>query len=232
MSNGPIDNLLRLQDVDLRLRAIEREMKDIPARKALEERRLDENKKAVAEADEAQKRVQAKIKELEIEAETLRERIRKLRQQQVDLKTNTEFAAIETEVKSAQKGIGELEDRELDLMSELESARALLAERKTALARQEELVRKDIMVWEERLGVLSQELNTVRAERAEAAKLVPDTAWLKQYEIVFSRRDRAIVQLESGVCGGCHLQLPPYVIHEVRRKNMMVTCSFCGRMLY
>ena len=50
--------------------------------------------------------------------------------------------------------------------------------------------------------------------------------------MIFPRKDRALVALEDGVCGGCHMQLPPYVVHATKKHSSIVLCEYCGRILY
>ena len=110
MSVGLIDKLLILQEKDIQIRQMSKELKDIPARKKEEEARLDGHRGAVAEAKEAMKAKQAGLKKSEGDAEALREKIRKLRQQQMELKTNKEFKTMEEEIKGVEAQILKLED--------------------------------------------------------------------------------------------------------------------------
>ena len=46
-----------------------------------------------------------------------------------------------------------------------------------------------------------------------------------------AERDRALVNVENGTCTGCHMKLPPYLIHQARKQTEIVFCGYCGRML-
>ncbi|MCE9615606.1 MAG: hypothetical protein K8T26_15160 [Lentisphaerae bacterium] len=227
-----IGKLLVLQEHDVRIRQIERELRDIPERKKGEEQRLATHQADAAKADDHQKGRQAAIKDLELEVASKREQILKLRRQQVDLKTNKEFQAIDSEIKSVESAIAGLEDKELELMALLEEANQLLAASKRELADEASVVKRDVVAWDQRAAALEAEVATLRAQRDAAAALVQQKAWLALYQRVFSRKDNALVPIEGGVCGGCHLQLPPYVVHEMKKQGTLVTCNFCGRLLY
>ena len=226
-----IEALLALQDHDMRVAEIRRELHDIPARKEFELKRLDEHKQALADAQEALKAKQSEIKQLEIEIETQRGKTAKFRQQQLDIKTNKEFKAIESEIKSVQRAISGLEDNELVLMEELESIQSDIAARKTDLEAEEAAVNADVKVFDERAAELEKECTVEEERRTEAAKAV-DPEWLERYDTIRVRRRNALVKLENGVCSGCHMQLPPAALHDTRNDKTMTACDYCGRLLY
>jgi predicted nucleic acid-binding Zn-ribbon protein len=116
-------------------------------------------------------------------------------------------------------------------MEQVEAARADVQEKKKALAEEEKAIQGDIVVLEQRLVQIGTELAKLKQERAEAAKEV-DSQGLARYERIFKHKDRALVHIEEGVCGGCHMNLPPYVIHGAKKMDATVVCDFCGRMLY
>ena len=227
-----IEKLLALQEEDVRIREIEKELSDIPLRKGIEEARLEEHKQALQKAEDALKAKQAEVKEQELEVETARGQITKLRQQQMTLKTNKEFKAIESEVETLDASIAGIEDRELVLMDDVESLTHAVHEQKESLAREAAGVKQDVSAWDDRAKRLESDLAELRERRATRAATIEDEEWLARYERVMTRRDRAIVPVEDGVCGGCHLQCPPYIIHDAKKQASMVSCNFCGRILY
>jgi len=227
-----IENLLAVQKHDLRIRSLKQELHDIPERKKIEQDRLESHRTEVGEAEELLKARQASIKELELEVDARKEKIAKLRQQQMELKTNKEFKAMEHEIKAVEDEISDLEDNELVLMSDVEQANGELSTKKQALEKEDAEVQRDVASWDERAGQLEKELETVEAERHTAVQLVDDPEVLGRYEQVLTRKDTALVPLVDGICGGCHMKLPPYVLHTAKRQDGGVCCDFCGRLLY
>jgi predicted nucleic acid-binding Zn-ribbon protein len=226
-----VDKLLELQKRDCTIRDIKQELQDIPARQKEEEVRLDEHKLALAEAEEGLKAEQASIADVELEISSSNEKISKLRQQQLDLKTNKEFRAMEDEIKAVLAGITNFEDNQLLLMENLEQANGIVEEKRKALAEEATAVESDKQVHGERATELERELKTLEDARvSEAADI--DTEWLSRYDLIIERKDRAMVLVDNGICGGCHMQLPPAVIHAAAAHNDMVFCDHCGRLLY
>ena len=228
---NPIDQLLKLQEFDTVIREGEREARDIPARKQQETARLDAFKKRVEEAQRQLKACEAELKQQELEVKSRQEKINKLRQQQLELKSNKEFKAVETEVEVIEHDIGQLEDRQLGLMDKIDAARKSLGGEATSLKEQETSVLKDIKLLDERLAEMQVRLGKIKNERALAAKDVP-AEFLQPYERVLAHKDLALVPLQNGVCGGCHMTLPPAVLHETRKRKALVSCGYCVSLLY
>jgi predicted nucleic acid-binding Zn-ribbon protein len=45
------------------------------------------------------------------------------------------------------------------------------------------------------------------------------------------RAGRAVAAVENGACGGCHRGLPPAILQEARRREKLLVCDGCGRLL-
>jgi predicted nucleic acid-binding Zn-ribbon protein len=44
-------------------------------------------------------------------------------------------------------------------------------------------------------------------------------------------RDRAVVPVKRGACGGCFNVVPPQKQAEIREKKKIIVCEHCGRIL-
>lgn len=226
-----IEKLLQVQELDVQLKEMERELTDIPARKQEEEDRLKNHKAALAEAQEGLKRLQAELRENENEGGSLEEKIAKLRTQQMQLKTNKEFKAMEMEIDAVKAQITRLEDGELELMEQIEVAQADVAQRGSDLKEEEAAVQEDIKVLDERIAGIECDVAALRERRQSMTEPV-NPEWLQQYERLNTRRNPAMVAVNDGICGGCHLQLPPYIINDTKKADLLVACPFCGRIVY
>ena len=227
-----IDKLLVIQDRDRRIRQLTRESEDIPARRKLSEERLREHKESLAAAQELLKKNAAAIKGVELEIDTAKQRILKLREQQASIKTNEQYRAMNAEVAGVEKQIREFEDQEIVLMEETEGLRANVVRMEQRLKQEDEIVQSDRVQLEERLKAIQAEIDRLKQERAGLVGDV-DADWLSRYDRTFKHHpDFAMVPVDQAACGGCHMKLPPQVIQNVKRNQAMVCCSFCGRILY
>ncbi len=227
-----IERLLEVQEQDLMILRIETEMQDIPARKARELERLQSHKAAMEEAEAGVQAAQAELRQHELDVQTKKDQIDKLRTQQMSLKTNKEFKAMSDEIEALERSIRRDEDREIEIMEKIEASNGSLREQRSALDAEQKEVDEDVKVFDERAGALREELDRLREERKALLDGI-DPAWLQRYEAILQRRrGAAIVSCANGVCGGCHMAVPPYQQHEARKQLEMVICGYCGRMLH
>jgi predicted nucleic acid-binding Zn-ribbon protein len=226
-----VQPLLVLQAIDTRIRALQQEAQDIPLRKEQEKKRLVGAQNAMTEAQAALKNAQARVDEVELEVKARREAINKLRGQQVNLKTNKEFAAMNLEIATIEGQIDTLESRQVAAMDAVVPARARVGDCEKRLQEDKGVVDGYLAELDGRLAAVQADRKQADAERMDALKAVPP-AFIGVYARLLDRRWPPVVGLEGNACGGCHLTQPPSVSHVVRRNNSLVVCQMCGRILY
>jgi len=227
-----IEKLLVIQDRDRRLILLEQQLVRIPAELAEIEERARAATSRLEELKLKAKLTESERKQWENDVGSKRTQIDKWRSQQVQTKKNEEYQALAHEVENAEKEIFKIEDKELDLMerseklaTEIKAEQQVLNDVNAQAQRQKETIGK-------RESAMKEEIEKLKAERATLAAGV-DESYLGRYErIMRHRQDVAIVPLQHGNCGGCHLQMPPQVVHQAKRNEELVTCEQCGRILY
>ncbi|NOU36131.1 MAG: hypothetical protein HOO88_05135 [Kiritimatiellaceae bacterium] len=227
----PLEALLVLQEKDRKISKLQREIRDIPARKADIEKQLEGAKTKLNQAREALKKVTADLKQLEIEAGTHSEKILKYKQQQMEAKTNDQYRAFLQEIAAAEKHISALEDREMVLMEHVESAKKIISDREAELKEEEGGVSEEKEMLEDRLAEVQEDLNALLADRARITSSVTPSLLLKYERLFKNKGDFAVVQVEKDHCSGCHMRLPPQVTNDALNPDKLVICNFCGRML-
>jgi len=227
-----LEHLLVLQDRDRRIASLKAETARIPQEIAAVQKRVQDELVRLEAAKFQLKQIEADRKKLEIEAESKRSQITKYRMQLNQIKSNTEYQALLKEINSADQEIVHLEDIELGLMEKTEQLQSLLKQEQVQLkeitakgeAEQAELKR--------RAQTAEQELAQLQGER-EALVAQADADVLARYDrLMKSKGDFAIVPILHGNCGGCHLNLPPQVVHNAKNGGDVVSCDYCGRILY
>jgi len=227
----PLEALLVLQEKDRKIAKLQREIRDIPARKDDIDKQLEGAKTKLNQAREVLKKNTADLKQLEIEAAAHHEKILKYKQQQMEAKTNDQYRAFLQEIAAAEKLISGLEDREIVLMEQIEAAKKDIAEREAELKEEEDGVSEEKEMLEDRLGEVQEDLNALLADRGRITSTVSHSL-LTKYERLFKNKgDFAVVQVEKDHCSGCHMRLPPQVTNDALNPEKLVICNFCGRML-
>ena len=115
-----IEKLLTLQDRDQRLRSFQAELAHLPEERKIREKQIADSAAQLDTAKIRAKEIEIEKRNLEMEARTKRDAIARYRQQQLQTRKNEEYAALAHEIEAAEKAIIALEDRELDLMEDLE----------------------------------------------------------------------------------------------------------------
>ena len=225
--------LVELQDVDGQLRELDMEMKDIPARKAQENSRLDGARLALAEAKAHLVDAQLAEKKCETEAEEARAKIRELRISQSSNKMgNNEYRDISIRCDQLQQEAEAADNRGQALMEEKIPLEEAVKKAQARLDEESVGVNAYIKELDERLAEVTAEHGRLEAERKECAAKIPQDV-LAKYDRLRSRRWPVLVLLtEDEVCDGCHMKQPPAVAQAVRHNSGLVGCSECGRILY
>ena len=227
-----IEKLLILQDRDRRVRRVKTELATIdPQRQAMK------NKAAGAQAglERAKQRVmevETQRKQLELEVETKKGQIEKYGHQQFQTRKNEEYQALAHEIVTCKEQINKIEDQQIELMEQAEVAAKQLTEAQKILKDAQGLVDGEVQSLNDREKNMEKELAELCSNRESLAGAV-DGSILNRYErIMNTRGDNVIVDIERGVCGGCHMKIPPQLIVSCRAQQEITTCTNCGRILY
>ena len=227
-----ITKLIQLQERDQRIRALQKDLKDIPTMQTRAKMQLAGDQAAVDAANLAMKEVEVKIKNIQLDVQTRQTSIKRLHDQQFETRKNDEFAALGHEIKRYEADVTKLEDGELEQMEALETAKAKLKEAQAKLAATQVRVNEELKNLEERGVGVKNRLEDLNAERAKLAEPIdPDS--LDLYTRIFIKKgDAAIVPMENAMCGGCHMKVVVGVIQSLKQSEKLTQCEACGRILY
>jgi predicted nucleic acid-binding Zn-ribbon protein len=229
----PLEPIFALQKKDRRLIKIMREIRDIPQRTSDIEAQLDGSKQKLETALDSKKHTEALLRDVELEIESCKEKVTKYKNQQMEAKTNEQYRAFVKEIGVVEEEIKQLEDKELQLMEELEQGKAIVAECEERLDGEKAGIADELTELNERSSDLKEQLESLKADRARAAEHCDKSILQRYTRIMNNKKDIAIAVVESeGHCSGCHMKLPPQVIHDARNPTKVVSCNFCGRIVY
>ncbi len=228
-----IDALLQLQQRDLRLQELRKELERIPREQEQARGRLAQNQRAVDDAKAAVQANEVAIKNLELDVGTRTETIARLRRQQFETRKNEEFQALSHEVTRYSNEVDGLETKELELMEQGDRLRSALAEAEAAHAATERGVDEEIGTLDQRSRIFTTEVEGLDAERADLAGGF-DEEILSLYDRLLKLRGAPVVVPISPTrqCEGCHVRATPATMVRVQGGQELVNCENCGRILY
>lgn len=227
-----LEQLLVLQEKDQHIRRLKLDLKRLPADTERAKGKLANDTEAVRVAKERVMQNEVAMKNLELQIQTRKDTITKLKLQQYETRKNDEFAALGNEVIRYGNEVTKLEDEELVLMEKAEVLKAELAEAQKALAATTALVNEELAKIAERQKHVTAQLAEFNAVRAGlAAKVDPDL--LEKFDRIFNHRgDAAVVELNGSICRGCNMKVTPACTAAAKAEKTLVSCSNCGRLVY
>ena len=227
-----IEKLLILQDRDRKIRSLQQQIKRAPQERAELEAKQAASSAALEATKQKAREVEVAKKKLEVDAQAKRDSIGKFKGQQFQTRKNEEFQALSNEIKRYEKEIQEIEDRELDLMEEVEKMKIAVAAADKEAVQVKASILAQLSDWELKLKSIQTELERLQAERAGLTAGI-DEDLLSNYDRLFkSKGDAAVVPLEHEVCMGCHMKLTTQTAVRVKGNQEVMHCEQCGRILY
>lgn len=224
--------LIELQVLDTQIYALNKEKGSIPGHLKAVEDALENEKTCIKQAEEDLKNLQIKLKEKEISLQQKEEQIKKLQVQLYQLKSNKEYSAMLVEIEGIKADDSLIEEEIIKFMDVIDNAKNNILKEKELFKQEELKAQKEKDVINARVKEIDSKLEGLYAERE---RIVPniEKQIMARYDRVLKNRDGlAMVSIEDGACGGCHMNLPPQVINDVKMKEDVIVCGSCSRILY
>lgn len=228
-----VRSLLILQDRDRRLLALAKDLDKLPQDEARAKTKLAADEAAVTKAHDALREAELQVKKIELDANTRRTTILRLKNQQFETRKNEEFQALGHEITRYEKEVDQLETQELEAMEVVDGLKTALTSAENAKKQTQTLVDEDLASIRDRKERLTITREEVRAERGPLAAAIDGTL-LAYYERLMKTKDGLAISpmLEGGRCGGCQMKLIASTVVKVQAGKERTTCENCGRVLY
>jgi uncharacterized protein len=227
-----IEKLLILQERDRNIRRVEGELAHIEPQRQMFRARVAEAQTGVENAKNHVKQLESSRKDLELEVDGKKQLIAKYALQQFQTRKNEEYRALAHEIDMCKAAIVEIEDRELELMEQAETAQKEAVKASQVFNEQRKIGDDQIAQLDAREQNLKKELAQLLANREELARAVDETARVRYERQVKSKGETVVVGVQHSVCGGCHMRLPAQVLVMCQAEKDLVACTNCGRILY
>jgi predicted nucleic acid-binding Zn-ribbon protein len=227
-----IEKLLVLQDRDRKLRRVKAELAHIGPERQMFQAKATEAVAALEHAKTRVKQLESERKALELEVETKNQLIARYANQQLQTRKNEEYRALTHEIDTCKAEIFKIEDKEIELMEQAETAQKQVVRGNQTAQEARKLMDDQLAQLEARERNLQNELGELTANREDLATAVDEGARARYERLFRSKGENVVVGVQHGVCGGCHMRLPPQLLVQCQAQQELVTCSNCGRILY
>jgi uncharacterized protein len=222
---------LRLQALDRKIASLEHEIATLPKHIAQIEAKLDAHKRRLEVDRAALVANQRDRKKLEGDIQVHEQKISKLKDQMLEVKTNEQYRAFQNEIAYAEGEIRKAEDKILDLMELSEPLEKNVKTAEEELKKEQLHVESETKRAHERTAADQKDLTEKRSERKAAAEQMDPKLYLNYERIRKKTKNTPIADATEGRCGACQIALRPQFFQDLRRGDKIMLCETCGRIL-
>lgn len=230
-----IDNLLALQKHDAVIRSLQQQINDIPVR-------IDQEKHLETRAHEELIRVTDQIATIQTHLDELEARydetVATIDSLNEDIETanSARIAALEEAVGYKKRDLITIESNIAHAKENLALAEQARANSQKKYADASASVKAYIETINKKTEEIQAKLTVAEEERkalVEVFQSAVEKRYLAYYERFSKRRWPVLAHISSNsVCEGCHMALPQAKQQAVRKAEGIVTCDYCGRVVY
>ena len=230
--NPQLQSLIELQKMDHEITELERGKAAIPQQIESGKAGIKEKQGQLKGAEDTLAELQKKRKDLEMDVAAENDHIAKTKTKLSAVKTNKEYSAILAEVDAVKEKILVFEDQELELMELLEKKERELSSLKADCKKEEENFNSYKLKKETEAEHTEKELEVIRPRRSQLTNVL-EVKLLEHYTKVFKARSGlAVVAIHENICQGCHQQILPQQVIDVKVGETIHHCEQCSRILY
>lgn len=227
-----LEALLHLQNQDLILLQLEGEIRHLSSK-------LKKSEEAAFQAEADLKLKQSDFATLVLRSQNNEQLIRdkeatrlKLKTQQVMIKKQNEYEALNQQLEGLQAELSSLESQTLEDLLQLDLQKVYLEEYTQETALNIEKHKQACLMHQE--AIRQKEASKALAEEAatKLSELVP-TSFLSAYKALQKAKGLPlVVQLVNHQCTGCHLRVSNELNQAVYQSQEPLKCDNCGRLVY
>ena len=228
-----LQQLLKLQEVDKKLFALEEAKEKYPAEIDLRRSRIAKARSVLADLEDQSAEFEKQQRHCEREIESGKATLREREERFAVVTTNKEYDSLQLEIEICKTTIAEHETQLLKALEGLEQIQEQIAEEQGAFEEVRGAEQERIDELEGQLSTMQEQIDEVAASRQVVAKGIEDinAQLLRTYERKKGRRGIRVAAVRKGACGACYHQMPAQIRNEVRVGDRVIYCESCGTIM-
>ena len=230
--NPNLRKLIALRDIEKNIAVLHKKVSEIPLKRNELEAAAGRAQAAYEKKVSLSKDLANRRRIIEGEVDLARNKLSRLKEQLMAVKTNKEYTAMLSEIKTAETHILNDENKILDVMEEMESVEAVMKPLETEMRRECAAIDEDIRRMNESIPSMESELEKLRAEKTGVEAGI-DPELIEQYRrIADAHKGVALAEAKDELCGACHVRIRPQMYSDLLRTEVIMFCDSCSRILF
>jgi len=228
-----IRKLIELQKIDEEIYHLQKDTQEKPAQIEILKEQFESSKQVLNDLEEKVKGLELRRKEKELEMKGKEDAITKSNADLSQIKTNKEYTAKLKEIENIKADTSIIEEAILKSYDETDVIKIAMEKEKSAVAEQEKVYLQQKKQVEDEVQVMEDKIKVLQGQRQQITPDV-DAAYLARYEKVLSHKEGIAIApvLGGDSCGGCHMNVTPQMMNEIKMHATLVECPTCMRILY
>lgn len=227
-----IAQLVALQRVDDEIFTIDQEMEKAPREVESLRTEFAAVQAEKAHIEDKMTHLREQTKRIDFDIDNDLDKITKGKDKLMQVGNAKEYHAMMREMDSLEKTTRTREEEKITLADELERQKAAMADVEERHAAMETDLKAKEESLDARLTEAGQKRKELEKEREAAEKDIPAPV-LARYEFIRMRLAHpVIVPVDSGICSGCNISIPPQGYIELQRGTQILSCPNCQRLIY
>jgi len=228
-----LEYLVKLQDIDLRIREQELAKEQYPAAVANLTKRIEQAEAAKNTAALRLEQLSGGISAIDSQTAKLRDSLAKSQERLNSIKTNREYDAVHKEIEDQKVMLGSSEGKKAGLEADIDRHKNALEEAEKTYENVKAELQPQIDDLNSKIGAIDSVIVSITKERDEISPRISH-ATMRTYDSIRKKRKtgRAVSLVnESKTCAVCNVVLRPQLFNEIRRGSNFLLCESCGSML-
>jgi uncharacterized protein len=231
-----LQQLIGLQDIDVRLFALNDRLAAIPGERESLEAQFRQQSADHLALEDSLASARAEHTRLEGDLAELEKAHEKFKTDLMRVHNTKEYQTVLREIDATKKSISALETEALQYLEKIEGFEKEIAERAPEHAKRRAEVDETLAGFDSESERIRTELDELRAARERIASGVRPQYLAIYNRIAQTRKGRAMSEVRSdgknGRCSACNFSLRPQVFSDVRRGDALIVCDTCSRILF